>query len=308
MNKNIKPFCGTSIVLICVCLLFPIMTVSLFVFCLINGFSEKNLFGIGLGIALSFFIAKPLMLTLISSQITLKENSFQIRYFENLKTFNKNNWFKLPKYKTVEFMYSDIAKYGIFKFGELRKGGQDDQHRTIFIFNNSKTGTQIVMPRLIDDLQEFMVFNDTMGTSVVLDTKIFSKKQVLEIFDVIHKKSGKAPLQRVIKQNLPPMFFGGFTICLVGLGVFIGYKLVELDELIVPMHDKDYNSLLRVLYMFGPAFSALGIGGLLACKFNSSESTQLVSSVDEAKKLFIAVILGGIIATMVGFSLSVLMA
>lgn len=308
MNKTIRPFCSTSIVLICVCLLFPTMTVALIIFSLTNGFDEKNLFGIGLGLILSFLIAKPLILTLLSSKIVLKESSFIIYYFENLKAFNKNNLLKFPKYKSIEIDYSDVTEYGVFKSIELKKNGRDEQNRKIFLFYNNGIAIPVIMPKMIDDLQDLIVFNDSCGDSVVLDAKMFSKKQIIEVFDVVEKKSGKAPLQKIVKNNLPSWFWGGTMIGLICLGVFVGYRLIALDRLIIPSHGGDYNSPFKIMYMLGPAFSAMGVGGLLMCKLNGGEKTQLLSSVDSAKKLFIAVIIGGIVATVVGFSLSVLMA
>lgn len=306
MNKTIRPFCSTSVLLLFVCLLFPIISIVLLVFSFINGFSEKHLIFAALGFVLSFLIAKPLILTLLSSKIVLKENSFIIHYFEDLKTFNKNNLFKFPKYKSIEIDYSDVTKYGVFKSIELKKDGRDEQNRKIFLFYNNGIAIPVIIPKMIDDLQELIVFNDSCGASIVLDAKMFSKKQIVKVFDVVEKKSGKMPLQKIVKNNLPSCFLGGTMIGLICLGVFIGYRLIALDKLIIPSHDGDYNSPFRIMYMLGPAFSAIGVGGLLACKFNGGEKTQLLSSVASAKKLFIAVIIGGIVATVVGFSLSVL--
>lgn len=305
MNKIIKPFCGASVMLSLLCLLFPAMTVALFTFCVSNGFSGRNIIGLILGIVVSFLVSKPLVLTLISSEISFNEDGFKIRYFENLKTFNKNNIFTFPKYKTVEFKYSEITEYGVFKSGELRKGGQDDLHRIIFLFYKKNKAIPVIMPKVVDDLQEFMIFNDSNGTSVVLDTKMYSRKQVLEIFHIIKTKSNKSPLKNMEKLALPPWSTGGLLIGLICLGILIGFKLMDVDQMLVPSHDKDYNSIFRVMYLLGPAFSSIGLGGFLLCKFNSNEKPETLDSVNSAKILFLTVIIGGIIATIAGFFLSI---
>lgn len=303
MNKMIKPFNMVSALAIAICLIFPVVTLVLLVYGIINGFSESCIYGIPLGIVLSFFVAKPIVQELVSVKITLKDNSVEIRYFENLKTFNRDNKFKFPKYKTVEFKYAEITDYGVFNITELRKGGQDDQHRRIFTFSSNGVPIPIIMPKKFDDVRDMVVFNDCNGNSVVLDAKHFGKKQIFEVFTTIENRSGKAPLKNVGYGELPKGFGAVLIIALLCIGAAIGLNLPKLDALIVPSHGANYNSPLQILYTLGPMFASLGIGGLLICRFQKEQPQTI--TLDGAKKLFAGITIAGICATVIGFLLSV---
>ena len=304
MNKIIKPFNMVSVFGILICLLFPVITLALLVYGIVNGFSESSILGIPLGIVLSLFVAKPIVQELVSVRITLNDNEIEIRYFENIKSFNRDNKFKLPKYKTVVFKYAEITDYGVFNASELRKGGQDDQHRRIFMFYNNGVAIPVIMPRKVDDVRDMVVFNDCNGNSVVLDAKHFNSKQVFELFSTIEKRSGKAPLKKIGKTKLPTRFVGiaGIFASIV-LGCLISYGLIKLDEYFVPSHDADYNSLFRLMYGLGPLFAMMGIMGLVTCKVEKEQPQTI--TIDDAKKLFTSIAFGGLGVTVIGFLLSV---
>lgn len=277
MNKTIKPFSLISVFGIAVCLLFPVITLVLLVYGIINGFSESSIYGIPLGLVLSVFVAKPIVQELVSIRITLKDNGMEIRYFENLKTFNRDNKFKLPKYKTVEFKYAEITEYGVFNITELRKGGQDEQHRRIFTFSSNGVPIPIIMPKKFDDVRDLVVFNDCNGNNVVLDAKHFGKKQIYEIFGTIEKGSGEAPLKNSGYGELPK----GIGIVMMGgalcVGAVIGLSLPKLDAFLVPSHGVGYSSPLQILYTLGPIFTSLGVGGLLMCRLQKEESQTITT-------------------------------
>lgn len=304
MNRTIKPFSMVSVLAIAICLLFPAITLALLVYGIANGFSESCIYGIPLGIVLSFFVAKPIVQELVSVRIKLKENGIEIHYFENLKTFNRDDKFKCPKYKIVEFKYAEITDYGVFNVTELRKGGQDDQHRRIFTFSNNGVPIPIIMPKKFDDVRDMVVFNDCNGNSVVLDAKHFGKKQIFELFSTIEKCSEKVPLKNTEPKKLPNGIVGIIGIMSMLLGGLIGLNLAKLDVYLVPSHGADYNSPLQIMYILGPCFVGLGITGVLVCSFQKEEPQTI--SLDSAKKLFAGVTIAGLGATVVGFLLSIL--
>lgn len=304
MNKKIKPFNLISVFGIAVCLLFPVAALALLVFGIVNGFSESSIYGIPLGLVLSVFVAKPIVQELISIRITLKDNSMEIRYFENLKTFNRENKLKFPKYKTVEFKYAEITEYGVFNITELRKGGQDEQHRRIFTFSSGGVPIPIIMPKKFDDVRDLVVFNDCNGNSVVLDAKHFGKKQIFEVFGTVEKCSGKSPLKNLGYGELPKGIGTVAMFGALGVGAVIGLSLPKFDAFLVPSHGVGYSSPLQILYTLGPIFASLGVGGLLMCRFQKEEPQTITPN--GAKMLFAGVTVAGLVATIVGFALSVL--
>ncbi len=304
MNKTIKPFSLISVFGIAVCLFFPVITLVLLVYGIINGFSESSIYGIPLGLVLSVFVAKPIVQELISIRITLKDNSMEIRYFENLKTFNRENKFKFPKYKTFEFKYAEITEYGVFNITELRKGGRDEQHRRIFTFSSGGVPIPIIMPKKFDDVRDLVVFNDYNGNSVVLDAKHFSKKQIFEIFGTVEKGSGKSPLKNSGYGELPKGVRIAMLVGTLCVGAVIGLNLPKLDAFLVPSHGVGYSSPLQILYTLGPIFASLGLGGLLMCRLQKEEPQTI--TLDGAKKLFTGITVAGLVATIAGFALSVL--
>lgn len=304
MNKTIKPFNLISVFAIAVCLLFPVTALALLVFGIVNGFSDSCIYGIPLALVLSVFVAKPIVQELVSIRITLKDNGMEIRYFENLKSFNQDNKFKFPKYKTVEFKYAEITEYGVFNITELRKGGQDEYHRRIFTFSSDGVMIPIIMPKKFDDVRDLVVFNDCKGNSVVLDAKHFGKKQIFEVFGTVEKCSGKSPLKNLGYGELPK---GTGTVAMfgaLGVGAVIGLSLPKLDAFLVPSHGVGYSSPLQILYTLGPIFASLGVGGLLMCRFQKEEPQTITPN--GAKMLFAGVTVAGLVATIVGFALSVL--
>lgn len=304
MNKKIKPFNLISVFGIAVCLLFPVAALALLVFGIVNGFSESSIYGIPLGLVLSVFVAKPIVQELISIRITLKDNSMEIRYFENLKTFNRENKLKFPKYKTVEFKYAEITEYGVFNITELRKGGQDEQHRRIFTFSSGGVPIPIIMPKKFDDVRDLVVFNDCNGNSVVLDAKHFGKKQIFEVFGTVEKCSGKSPLKNLGYGEFPKGIGTVAMFGALGVGAVIGLSLPKFDAFLVPSHGVGYSSPLQILYTLGPIFASLGVGGLLMCRFQKEEPQTITPN--GAKMLFAGVTVAGLVATIVGFALSVL--
>ena len=90
-NTIIKPFNASSAFTVFICLIFPVVTVALTILSIKNGFEVRNWLGIAIGAILSFVIDKPLITNLFNSKIEIKEHSFVIHYYENLKTFNKDN-------------------------------------------------------------------------------------------------------------------------------------------------------------------------------------------------------------------------
>lgn len=310
MKREIKPFCAASVISAVIALLFPIMTFTLLGFAISNGFEPKKLLAILVGVALSYFVGKPILLNIFNSKFSFGESSFTISYYEDLKNFNQNNRFSIPKKKEITIEYKNLANYGVFKTGDLKKGGRDDNNRKIAIFVNDGIPIPVIIPQFATNLQDIMIFNDKDGNSVVIDTKMYSKKQVSEIFAILKSKSDNPPLNDFdeFDSKLPGWVLGAMTIAMMLVSVIIGLNLPKLEAMIVPSHSAPYSSPLQIIYGIGLIFSIPGIMGLIVCKTNTGAKAQesTLMSLKSAKKFFMAFLIFGIAATIGGFILSLL--
>lgn len=304
--KEFKPFCFTSLAFIFVGLLFPLMTVALLVLSIHNGFDGQKILALLIGLVLSFVVGRLSILKIFDSKIVFHDNEFTVFYYETANSTNRKFEF-FPKRKSLTIKYSNLYQYGVFKSGDLKKGGRDERQRKIAVFVNDGVPVPVIIPHFAEALKDIMMFNDTNGNSVIVETKPYSEKQVLEILKILKEKAKIEPLNNFANVKRNSWIWGLIGIATLILGAIIGLKLPVLEALIVTSHGEEYNSPFKILYGIAPMFAGLGAVGAIICKRNIGAKAQetTLMQVESAIKFFNCFLFGGIAVTVIGFILSI---